>query len=189
MLVLLIIFSYLIGSISFAILICKMLGAKDPRLAGSNNPGTTNVRRIAGNKAAIAVLLAEIMKGFVPTFIAYTLDLTLFEVSLVGLAAILGHLYPLFFRFKGGKGVATYIGVLLAYQPIVAFIFIIVWLFIAKILKISSISALIATSITVISYYFFNKDIASNIVILIICLLIFYSHRENIKRMIYKKEV
>ena len=196
LLALLIISSYLIGSIPFAVLICEMLGKPDPRSTGSKNAGATNVRRTSGNKVGTIVLFADIMKGLIPTLIAIFLDLTLFEVSLVGLVAILGHIYPVFFGFKGGgKGVATYIGMLLALLAfphqtiIVAVIFIITWLFVAKVLKKSSISALVATPISTISYYLLVEDLYSQVVMLIICVLMFYSHRENIKRLIAKKEM
>jgi len=196
LLALLIISSYLIGSIPCAVLICEMLGMPDPRSAGSKNAGATNVRRTSGNKVGTIVLFADIMKGLIPTLIAIFLDLTLFEVSLVGLVAILGHIYPVFFGFKGGgKGVATYIGMLLALLAfphqtiIVAVIFIITWLFVVKVLKKSSISALVATPISTISYYLLVEDLYSQVVMLIICVLMFYSHRENIKRLIAKKEM
>ena len=127
---LLLIAAYLIGSISSAILICKVLSLPDPRTQGSNNPGATNVRRIAGNKIAAVVLLGDALKGFLPVLLATTLDLSVFEISLIGLGAFLGHIYPVFFGFKGGKGVATYIGILLACSTLVGIAFIFIWLFI-----------------------------------------------------------
>ena len=184
----LLIAAYLIGSISSAILVCKALGLPDPRTQGSNNPGATNVRRIAGNKVAAIVLLGDTFKGFLPVLLATTLELSLFEISLVGLGAFLGHIYPVFFDFKGGKGVATYIGILLACSTIVGIVFICIWLFIAKVLKISSLSALVATAISPVYYYLFVDDARSAIVITIISGLIFYTHRSNITRLINSEE-
>lgn len=184
----LLITAYLIGSISSAILICKALGLPDPRTQGSNNPGATNVRRIAGNKTAALVLLCDLLKGFLPVFLSTFLELSLFEVSLIGLGAFLGHIYPVFFGFKGGKGVATYVGILLACSALVGLAFIFIWLFIAKVLKISSLSALVATAISPVYFYLSKDDIGSAVVVTIICLLIFYTHRSNIKRLVSGEE-
>jgi len=185
---LLLIATYLIGSISSAILICKALSLPDPRTQGSNNPGATNVRRIAGNKVAVVVLLGDTLKGFLPVLLATMLDLSMLETSLIGLGAFLGHIYPVFFRFKGGKGVATYIGVLLACNTLVGVAFICIWLFIAKVLKISSLSALVATAISPVYFYLAVDEPWSSIVITAMCLLIFYTHRSNIKRLINDEE-
>ena len=184
----LLIAAYLIGSISSAILICRTLGLPDPRTQGSNNPGATNVRRIAGNKVAALVLLCDLLKGFLPVFLANILELSLFEIALIGLGVFLGHIYPVFFDFKGGKGVATYIGILMGIAPSVGLAFILIWLFIAKVLKISSLSALVATAISPVYFYLLNDDIASASVITTLCLLIFYTHRSNIKRLISDEE-
>jgi glycerol-3-phosphate acyltransferase PlsY len=184
----LLIAAYLIGSISSAILICRALGLPDPRTQGSNNPGATNVRRLAGNKVAALVLLCDLLKGFLPVFLATILELSLFKISLIGLCVFLGHIYPVFFDFKGGKGVATYVGILIACSTPVGLAFIFIWLFIAKVLKISSLSALVATAISPVYYYLFTDDVGSSAVITIICLLIFYTHRSNIKRLINDEE-
>ena len=184
----LLIAAYLIGSVSSAILICKALDLPDPRTQGSNNPGATNVRRIAGNKIAAVVLLGDSLKGFLPVLLATMLDLSLLEISLIGLGAFLGHIHPVFFNFKGGKGVATYIGVLLACSVPTGIAFISIWLFVAKVLKISSLSALVATIISPACYYFFVGDAHSSAVITLISMLIFYTHRSNIKRLINHEE-
>lgn len=185
---LLLIAAYLIGSISSAILICKVLSLPDPRTQGSNNPGATNVRRIAGNKIAAVVLLGDALKGFLPVLLATTLDLSVFEISLIGLGAFLGHIYPVFFGFKGGKGVATYIGILLACSTLVGIAFIFIWLFIAKVLKISSLAALVATAISPVYFYLAVDEPRSAIVVTLMCALIFYTHRDNIKRLINDEE-
>ncbi len=184
MLPILIFCAYLIGSISTAIIVCKVLKLPDPRTQGSNNPGATNVLRIGGKKAAAITLIGDGLKGVVPVLIAHYLEFSLVDVALVALFSFLGHVYPVFFGFKGGKGVATFLGALLAINYIVGLGFIITWLFVAKVLKISSLSALIATLLTPVYFYLITSDVVASYVISIICLWIFYTHRENIKRIL-----
>ena len=184
MLPILIFCAYLIGSVSTAIIVCKVLKLPDPRTQGSNNPGATNVLRIGGKKAAAITLIGDGLKGVVPVLIAHYLEFGLVDVALVALFSFLGHVYPVFFGFKGGKGVATFLGALLAINYIVGLGFIITWLFVAKVLKISSLSALIATLLTPVYFYLITLDVIASYVISIICLWIFYTHRENIKRIL-----
>ncbi len=184
MLPILIFCAYLIGSISTAIIVCKALKLPDPRTQGSNNPGATNVLRIGGKKAAAITLIGDGLKGVVPVLIAHYLEFSLVDVALVALFSFLGHVYPVFFGFKGGKGVATFLGALLAINYIAGLGFVITWLFVAKVLKISSLSALIATLLTPVYFYLITLDVIASYVISIICLWIFYTHRENIKRIL-----
>ncbi len=184
MLPILIFCAYLIGSVSTAIIVCKVLKLPDPRTQGSNNPGATNVLRIGGKKAAAITLIGDGLKGVVPVLIAHYLEFGLVDVALVALFSFLGHVYPVFFGFKGGKGVATFLGALLAINYIAGLGFVITWLFVAKVLKISSLSALIATLLTPIYFYLITSDVVASYVISIICLWIFYTHRENIKRIL-----
>ncbi len=184
MLPILIFCAYLIGSVSTAIIVCKVLKLPDPRTQGSNNPGATNVLRIGGKKAAAITLIGDGLKGVVPVLIAHYLEFSLVDVALVALFSFLGHVYPVFFGFKGGKGVATFLGALLAINYIAGLGFVITWLFVAKVLKISSLSALIATLLTPIYFYLITSDVVASYVISIICLWIFYTHRENIKRIL-----
>ncbi len=184
----LIICAYLIGSISAAIIVCKILNLPDPRTQGSNNPGATNVLRIGGKKAAAIVLIGDGLKGSIPVLVAQYLGVELFEMALVALAAFLGHVYPIFFGFKGGKGVATFIGALLALNYLVGLSFAITWLFVAKVLKISSLSALIATLLTPVYFYFITNNLEATYVIGVICIWIFFTHRSNIQRMLSGEE-
>lgn len=184
----LIICAYLIGSISAAIIVCKILNLPDPRTQGSNNPGATNVLRIGGKKAAAIVLIADGLKGTIPVLTAHFLGLELFELTLVALAAFLGHVYPIFFGFKGGKGVATFIGALLALNYLVGLSFAITWLFVAKVLKISSLSALIATLLTPVYFYFITNNLEATYVIAVVCVWIFFTHRSNIQRILSGEE-
>ena len=184
----LLIVSYLIGSISSAIIICKVLGIPDPRTQGSKNPGATNVLRLGGKKIAAFVLTFDGLKGATPVIIGHYLELGLTQLTLITLCAFLGHIFPVFFRFRGGKGVATYLGGLIAINLLVGLIFSVIWLLVAKVLKTSSLAALIATALLPFYFYFITGDIASTLVIGLISLFIFYTHRGNIKRLIDKEE-
>ena len=188
MLPLLIIFAYLIASISMAIIICKILDLPDPRTQGSNNPGATNVLRIGGKKAAAATLVGDGLKGFIPVAIGQHMGLETQALALIALGAFLGHVYPIFFGFKGGKGVATFIGSLLALNYFVGLAFVVTWLFVAKVLKISSLSALIATLLTPLYFYLVVGDIETTFIVGILSLWIFYTHKSNIKRMLSGEE-
>ena len=180
--------SYLIGSISSAVIICKALGLPDPRTQGSKNPGATNVLRLGGKKIAAFVLIFDGLKGAVPVFIGDYYGFGLIALTLTALCTFLGHIFPVFFRFRGGKGVATYLGGLIAINLLVGLIFSLIWLLVAKVLKISSLAALIATALSPFYFYFITGDIASTLVIGLISLFIFYTHRGNIKRLIDKEE-
>lgn len=181
MLPILLTFAYLIGSISAAIIVCKLLDLPDPRTQGSNNPGATNVLRIGGKKAAAVTLVFDGLKGVLPVLLAKYFNLDLFETTLIALAVFLGHVYPIFFGFKGGKGVATFLGSLFALNYLVGLAFALTWAFVAKVLKISSLSALIATLLTPIYFYLITHDLNATYLIGLICLWIFVTHRSNIK--------
>jgi glycerol-3-phosphate acyltransferase PlsY len=183
-----ILLSYLIGSISTAIIVCKMLNIADPRTQGSNNPGATNVLRIGGKKAATITLIGDGLKGAIPVLIAHYLAFNMLAVTWLVLAVFLGHVYPIFFGFKGGKGVATFLGALLALSYLTGLGFIITWISVAKVLKISSLSTLIATAFTPVYFYLMTDNLTSTYVIFLICLWIFYTHRSNIKRLLNKQE-
>lgn len=180
--------SYLIGSISSAVIICKLLGLPDPRTQGSKNPGATNVLRLGGKKIAAFVLFFDGLKGAVPVFIGVYYGFSLTVLTLTALCAFLGHVFPVFFSFRGGKGVATYIGGLVAINFLVGLIFSVIWLLVAKVIKISSMSALIATALSPFYFYLITGDMESTLIITLISLLIFYTHRDNIKRLINKEE-
>ena len=184
----LLIVSYLIGSISSAVIICKVIGLPDPRTQGSKNPGATNVLRLGGKKIAAFVLFFDGLKGAVPVFIGVYYGFSLTALTLTALCTFLGHIFPVFFRFRGGKGVATYLGGLIAINLLVGLIFSLIWLLVAKVLKISSLAALIATALSPFYFYLITGDLRSTAIIGLISLLIFYTHRDNIKRLINKDE-
>ena len=182
------ILSYLIGSISSAVIICKFLDLPDPRSQGSKNPGATNVLRLGGKNLAAFVLFLDVFKGAVPVYIVSYFGFGLTALTFTILFAVLGHIFPVFFRFRGGKGVATYLGGLIMTDFFVALIFGFVWLLVAKVFKVSSLAALVATALSPFYYYLVTSDGESTLIISLISLLIFYMHRDNIKRLVNKKE-
>ena len=185
---LLMILAFSIGSISGAVVICKLMKLPDPRTQGSNNPGATNVLRIGGKKIAAITLLADSLKGSLPVIIAWQLNFDLLTASLVGLFAFLGHIYPIWFAFKGGKGVATFLGVLLALNIWVGLLSVLTWLLVAKILKISSLSALVSTALTPLYFYLMTGHINSTYLIILMSVWIFWTHKSNIKRLLSQEE-
>ena len=188
MLTALILIAYLVGSINSAIILSKVLKLPDPRTQGSKNPGATNMLRIGGKKIAAFVLLIDVWKGLSPILLAYSYTSSSLELSIIALFAFLGHVYPVFYSFKGGKGVATFIGGLIGINPLVGLSFILIWLFVAKVLNISSLSALVATLLIPLVFYFIEMDIEATGVISLICLWIFFTHRSNIKRLVSGEE-
>ncbi|WP_100550526.1 glycerol-3-phosphate 1-O-acyltransferase PlsY [Caedibacter taeniospiralis] len=187
MFVLMLIISYLFGSINSAIIICKLFALPSPRSVGSGNPGATNVLRLGGKKAAAITLLSDVIKGLIPVLIAHLLQLSSVEIGYVAVAAVIGHIFPLFFGFKGGKGVATLIGVILGFYWLIGVIFLIAWLICAAISRYSSLSALIATVVSA-TCIIFLYDFGTALPFLIIAMIVIIRHHENIKRLINGSE-
>lgn len=183
-----IILGYLIGSLSSAIILCRLAGLPDPRTEGSGNPGATNVMRIGGKKLAALTLLGDLLKGLIPVVIVRLLGEPALTISLVAVAAFLGHLYPIFFAFKGGKGVATALGAILGLSPLVALCAFSVWLVVFAISKISSLSALIAAISAPIFLYLFDASGATVWAVIIMDLFLIYRHKANIKRLLKGEE-
>jgi glycerol-3-phosphate acyltransferase PlsY len=180
----LIIAAYLLGSISSAIIVCRLMGLPDPRTQGSNNPGATNVLRIGGKKAAAVTLLGDSLKGFLPVALCHLLDRTEAVFALVGTAAFLGHLYPVFFGFNGGKGVATALGVQFGLGWGIGGLVGATWLFMAKVANISSLAALI--SMTLAPVYIWLLWPAPELIAmqLGITALLIWRHRSNIRNLL-----
>ncbi|MFU2059206.1 glycerol-3-phosphate 1-O-acyltransferase PlsY [Avibacterium volantium] len=173
--------AYLLGSISSAILFCRLAGLPDPRTTGSHNPGATNVLRIGGRWAALAVLIFDILKGMLPVWAGYYLGLTQFQLGMVALAACLGHIFPIFFKFKGGKGVATAFGAIAPIGWGVDLWMLGTWLAVFLLTGYSSLSAVIA-AITIPFYVWWYKPEFTFPVALVCCLLV-YRHHDNIQRL------
>ena len=184
--------AYLIGSLSFAVIVSKFYGLDDPRSYGSGNPGATNVLRSGRKKAAALTLLGDALKGLVAVLLARWLQshfgLADEVVAAVAVAVLAGHMWPLFFGFKGGKGVATALGVLLALSWPVALICAAVWLMMAFGLKISSLAALAATVISPLAAMFLVQQPSWQAAIAVIATLVLLRHRSNIQNLLSGKE-
>lgn len=174
---------YLCGSLSSAILVCRALGKADPRTTGSGNPGATNVLRAHGRGPAAATLAGDVAKGLVPVLLAHALGGSPFAIALSGLGAFLGHLFPVFFQFRGGKGVATYIGVLFGLSPWLGLAFCLTWLGTAAVTRYSSLAALVATVITPLAALAGGMAAPVVLVLIVMAGAIFWRHQENIARL------
>lgn len=177
------IIAYLLGSLSSAIITCKLMGYADPRSEGSKNPGATNVLRIAGKQAAVIVLIGDTLKGLIPVLLAKLFHLPGMALGLVALAAIAGHMYPIFFQFQGGKGVATTLGALFGLSWILGGIVILIWISIAAISRYSSLASLCAVAIAPLLTIFINLT-EYQLPLLLILVLVCWRHRENISRLL-----
>jgi glycerol-3-phosphate acyltransferase PlsY len=185
---LLISMAYLLGSLSTAVLVSKAFGLPDPREQGSGNPGATNVLRLGGKKAAILTLLGDALKGFVPVVVANLMGMNPLIVGLVGLAAFLGHLYPVFFGFKGGKGVATALGVMSGFFWGLGLAVLATWIGVAALTRYSSLAALVAAALAPLYVWFMLGHLALSLLTLLLAALLFWRHRANIQRLIHGEE-
>jgi glycerol-3-phosphate acyltransferase PlsY len=183
-----IITAYLSGSLCAAVIICKLFGLSDPRDAGSNNPGATNVLRLHGKKYAIMVLVADMLKATLPIAVANLMNVAPVYLAWMGLAAVLGHMYPIFFKFKGGKGVATTLGAYLGINPLLGLIALLLWVAIAKLKGYSSLASLctaIAVPFIALGFY---QDTSILYPLLGISVFVIAKHHENIQRLIHGEE-
>ncbi len=180
--------AYLLGSVSSAILVCRLMGLPDPRSQGSNNPGATNVLRIGGRKAAAITLFGDMLKGFLPVLAANLSGVGSATLAAVAMAAFLGHLYPLFFRFQGGKGVATALGVLFGLSWMVGGAVAAIWLFMAYGVRISSLSALVSMALAPLIVWWVLGSSPLVVMSVVMTLLLFWRHRSNIRKLIAGEE-
>jgi glycerol-3-phosphate acyltransferase PlsY len=174
------IFAYLIGSISSAIIVSKIFKVTDPRKIGSGNPGTTNILRYAGKTAAALTLVGDITKGIIPIAIGYKLSFSPGALAFIGLCSLLGHMYPVFYQYKGGKGIATFIGILVALNWLLACCFILTWAATAFLTRYSSLSALLAITVTPIAAYIIEIPTSMLVVLSCCSLIIFIRHKQNL---------
>lgn len=184
----LVISAYLMGSISSAIIVCKIMGLPDPRTQGSRNPGATNVLRYAGKKAAAIALGGDVIKGLIPVLIATAFSRDAHVIAAVAFAAFIGHLYPVFFGFRGGKGVATAFGVLFGVSWMVGLAVLGTWLVMARLFHISSLSALVASVLTPLYLWLFMDHPAYLVMGLVMSALLIWRHRSNIRKLIHGEE-
>jgi glycerol-3-phosphate acyltransferase PlsY len=175
-------FAYLLGSLSTAVIACRLTGLPDPRTQGSGNPGATNVLRFGGKKLAVIVLLGDLLKGLIPVLVAQALALSPQTVGIVGLLAFAGHIFPVFFGFRGGKGVATALGVILGLSWPTALILVAIWVAVALLFKYSSLAALCAALAAPVVIWLNAPDYV--IVVLILSLVLLWRHRSNIRNLL-----
>ena len=181
-----IILAYLGGSISSAVLVCRGYGLPDPRENGSHNPGATNVLRLGGRSAAILVFVCDMSKGTVPVYLAWYLGAPPFSPGLIGAAACLGHMYPLFFHFQGGKGVATALGTMLPIGFDMGAMMLTTWVVVLLLSGYSSLAALAAALLAPLYTYWLKPEYTMPVAML--CALVVYRHRENIIRLLNGQE-
>jgi glycerol-3-phosphate acyltransferase PlsY len=184
--------AYLVGSLSFAVIVSKLMGLSDPRSYGSKNPGATNVLR-SGNKVAAALtLLLDALKGFVPVMLvahyAFELGFEDTTIAFVGVFAFIGHLFPVFFRFKGGKGVATAAGVLLAFDPWLGLTTLVSWVVVAAIFRYSSLASIIAAAFAPFFTLMFLDRPSIALAVTVMSLLLIWRHWPNIVKLVQGKE-
>ncbi|MGH8507691.1 MAG: glycerol-3-phosphate 1-O-acyltransferase PlsY [Gammaproteobacteria bacterium] len=180
----LIVLAYLLGSISSAIVVCRAGGFPDPRAQGSGNPGATNVLRLAGKSAAVITLAGDLLKGVLPLLVGRALGVSDPSLALIGLAAFLGHLYPVFFGFHGGKGVATFIGVLYGLAWPAGIGYMLVWLVLAGLFRYSSLAALGAAACAPLMVFLFDRSWIHATVMVVMVALIFWRHRVNLRKLL-----
>jgi acyl phosphate:glycerol-3-phosphate acyltransferase len=183
-----VVIAYLIGSLSFAVIVSRAMGLADPRSYGSGNPGATNVLRSGSRKAAIATLALDALKGYVPVVLAFLLadrfNWGNGTIAAVGLAAFLGHLWPVFFKFQGGKGVATAAGVLFAFNPFLGLATLVSWALIAAFFRYSSLASLVAAVFAPFYQSLIWGADAFFAAIVVMCALLVWRHQGNIKKLL-----
>lgn len=182
--ILFVILGYLAGSVSTAIIVCRAMGLPDPRSAGSRNPGATNVLRFGGKKAAALTLAGDLLKGLLPMLLARWAGLDQAGLALTALAAFLGHLYPVFFGFEGGKGVATAFGAILGLSWSVALAALATWLLMAFTVRVSSLSALTAAALAPLYAWWLGLPGAYIAAVLVMVGLLIWRHRSNIRNLL-----
>ena len=174
--------AYLVGSLSTAVIVCRLAGLPDPRTEGSKNPGATNVLRLGGKGPAAMTLLGDALKGLLPVLVAGVLLRHPPSVALVALAAFLGHLYPVFFEFRGGKGVATALGALLGVSATVGALALVVWLAVSLTFRRSSLAALLTFAL-VPAFLLIEGQRTFAVLFVGIAAFLLYTHRENVRRL------
>ena len=181
--------AYILGSVPFAVVFSRLFGLQDPRTYGSGNPGATNVLR-SGNKAAAALtLIGDAAKGWLAVWLAIHFKTSPFLIAGVAIAVFLGHLYPIFLKFKGGKGVATAFGIMIAIEPILALATMATWIIMAVFFRFSSLAALTCAVFAPIYYFFggmlvWSSHLPIGAALIVIALFLLYRHKANIQRLI-----
>ncbi len=176
--------AYLIGSITFAIVVCKLSGSEDPRSAGSGNPGATNVVRVGGWSAAVVTFICDAAKSAIPLGITFHSGVDDWVIAGIALAVFLGHLFPVYHGFKGGKGVATYLGVLIGTQPLVALMWAGGWLTLVGIFRYSSVGGMTMCAVAPLLLWWQSATYQLIAISVLMSVLVVIRHRQNIKNLI-----
>ena len=184
----LVVVAYLMGSLSTAIIVCRIMGLPDPRTTGSQNPGATNVLRIGGKRAAAITLAGDAIKGLVPVLIGHAFQQNPSNLGIIGFAAFLGHLLPVFFSFRGGKGVATAFGAILGISWLTGLAVMATWLVMAGVFKISSLAALTAACLAPLYFWLIEPDLPLLITSMLMSGILIFRHRSNIRNLVKGKE-
>lgn len=178
------VFAYLLGSVSSAIIVAKLFGLEDPRQVGSGNPGATNILRYGGKKAAILTLAGDVFKGVIPVVVAHAFKAEPLVLGLTMAGAFLGHVFPVYHGFKGGKGVATAAGALIALHPWVGLSLVATWLATAMLTRYSSLSAIVATLASPFYVWWFTREPALIGATAALGALLLWRHRSNIQKLL-----
>lgn len=181
-----IIAAYLLGSISSAVLVTRIFTQSDIRQQGSKNPGASNVLRVAGKRAASVVFVIDVLKGAIPVYLGYLFAYSPFVLSLIAISACLGHMYPVFFGFSGGKAVATALGAMMPLDWVLALALVSTWLIVFACTRVSSLAAICTLIMAPILTYFVKPDYT--LAILTLCILIIAKHHSNIARLLERSE-
>lgn len=177
--------AYLLGSVAFGIIVSKLFGLPDPRTVGSGNPGATNVLRSGKKLAAALTLLGDVLKGWLPVWLALQSDMLMWVVASVGLVVFFGHLYPVFYKFKGGKGVATALGVMLAISPLLGLAAVLTWVVVFAISRFSSLAAMAAAALSpVYALYLLSAYKDYVIAVTVMAAMLIWRHRTNIQKLL-----
>ena len=181
--ILVILLGYLLGSVATSIVLCRLFALPDPRTVGSNNAGATNVIRFGGHKLAIAVLVGDVLKGYVAVVVAQYLQLPAVIIMLTGFAAFLGHLYPIYFQFKGGKGVATALGVCLALSGLLAALAVLTFALVVFVSRYVALASIVTAAL--VPFYAFGllDETSYWVVLAVMAVMLIMAHRSNIQRL------
>ena len=178
------ILAYLLGSISSAVVIARVMGLPDPRETGSKNPGATNILRYGGKTAAVLTLAGDILKGVIAVLVARALTADAVIITLCGFAAFLGHLFPVFFGFRGGKGVATALGVWFALNPWVGLALLVTWVLMALLFRYSSLAALATSALAPLYVAWLSPGTPTLATMIVMSAILIFRHRANIRNLI-----
>lgn len=180
--------AYLLGSLASAVIVARLMGLQDPREVGSRNPGATNLLRYGGKKAAALALVGDMLKGVLAVLLARAITADATVLAATGVTVFLGHLYPVFFGFRGGKGVATALGVWLALNPWVGLMLAGTWLVVAALFRYSSLSALVAAALAPFYVWWMTSPTPYLYASALISAMLFWRHRSNVRNLLSGKE-